>query len=200
MPQQAWSTKRERQYEHIKEGLEERGRDEDTAEEIAARTVNTDRARSGEAAPPAGGDVVDGALALLLCLAGAGALFVHRPGGDLLGGVLAAALLLETFLDVLVLTLTLGVPCLRHRCLLAVGALTDHIPHSRRIRRDGSGVVGETVEHVPLVAHDRDGHRTGVHLVGSSETRTSSLPKLRPASIPRNASGAASSPSTTSSR
>ena len=49
MPQQAWSKKRERQYEHIKEGLEERGRDEDTAEEIAARTVNKERARSGEA-------------------------------------------------------------------------------------------------------------------------------------------------------
>ena len=49
MPQQAWSNKRERQYEHIKEGLEERGRDEDTAEEIAARTVNKERARAGEA-------------------------------------------------------------------------------------------------------------------------------------------------------
>ena len=45
----AWSAKRERQYEHIKDGLEERGRDEDTAEEIAARTVNKERARSGEA-------------------------------------------------------------------------------------------------------------------------------------------------------
>jgi hypothetical protein len=49
MPQKAWSHKRERQYEHIKEGLEERGRGEDTAEEIAARTVNKERARSGEA-------------------------------------------------------------------------------------------------------------------------------------------------------
>src|SRR5689334_11593476 len=49
MPQQAWSEKRERQYEHIKEGLEERGEDEDAAEEIAARTVNKERARSGEA-------------------------------------------------------------------------------------------------------------------------------------------------------
>ncbi len=49
MPQQAWSKKRERQYEHIKEGLEDQGRDEDTAEEIAARTVNKERARSGEA-------------------------------------------------------------------------------------------------------------------------------------------------------
>jgi hypothetical protein len=42
------SPKRERQYEHIKEGLLERGRDEDTAEEIAARTVNKERARHGE--------------------------------------------------------------------------------------------------------------------------------------------------------
>ena|SRR5690348_7070640 len=49
MPQRAWSNKRERQYEHIKEGLEDRGRDEDEAEEIAARTVNKERARSGEA-------------------------------------------------------------------------------------------------------------------------------------------------------
>lgn len=49
MPQQAWSEKRERQYEHIKEGLVEQGRSEDKAEEIAARTVNKERARSGEA-------------------------------------------------------------------------------------------------------------------------------------------------------
>jgi hypothetical protein len=48
MPQQAWSAKRERQYEHIKEGLAGRGEDEDTAEEIAARTVNKERARAGE--------------------------------------------------------------------------------------------------------------------------------------------------------
>ncbi|MDX6202831.1 MAG: hypothetical protein QOF82_2752 [Frankiales bacterium] len=45
----AFSAKRERQYEHIKEGLEQRGRSEDLAEEIAARTVNKERARSGEA-------------------------------------------------------------------------------------------------------------------------------------------------------
>jgi hypothetical protein len=48
MPQQSWSKKRERQYEHIKEGLEEQGRSEGTAEEIAARTVNKERARGGE--------------------------------------------------------------------------------------------------------------------------------------------------------
>ena len=49
MPQQAWSDKRERQYGHIKEGLRERGEPEGKAKEIAARTVNKDRARSGEA-------------------------------------------------------------------------------------------------------------------------------------------------------
>ena len=49
MPQQAWSDKRERQYEHIKEGLKEQGRSNDLAEEIAARTVNKERARHGEA-------------------------------------------------------------------------------------------------------------------------------------------------------
>ena len=48
MPQKAWSKKRERQYEHIKEGLLYRGRSEDTAGEIAARTVNKERARAGE--------------------------------------------------------------------------------------------------------------------------------------------------------
>ena len=49
MPQQAWSAKRERQYEHIKSGLKEQGTSEDKAQEIAARTVNKERARSGEA-------------------------------------------------------------------------------------------------------------------------------------------------------
>jgi hypothetical protein len=49
MPQQAWSAKRERQYEHIKESEREQGASEKRAKEIAARTVNTARARSGEA-------------------------------------------------------------------------------------------------------------------------------------------------------
>ena len=49
MPQNAWSAKRERQYEHIKDGLVDRGRSSSTAEEIAARTVNKERARAGEA-------------------------------------------------------------------------------------------------------------------------------------------------------
>jgi hypothetical protein len=48
MPRQEWNDKRERQYEHIKEGLLDRGETEDTAEEIAARTVNKERARAGE--------------------------------------------------------------------------------------------------------------------------------------------------------
>ncbi|MGH3129829.1 MAG: plasmid stabilization protein [Gaiellaceae bacterium] len=49
MPQRAWTAKRERQYEHIKDSLEDRGDSEDKAEEIAARTVNKERARAGEA-------------------------------------------------------------------------------------------------------------------------------------------------------
>jgi hypothetical protein len=49
MPQNAWSAKRERQYEHIEEGLEKRGRSEKVAKQIAARTVNKERARAGEA-------------------------------------------------------------------------------------------------------------------------------------------------------
>lgn len=48
MPQEAWSSKRERQYEHIKSSQKERGSSEDRAEEIAARTVNKNRAQSGE--------------------------------------------------------------------------------------------------------------------------------------------------------
>src|SRR4051794_24296198 len=49
MPQQAWSAKRERQYEHIVESEKEQGRSTERAKEIAARTVNKERARSGEA-------------------------------------------------------------------------------------------------------------------------------------------------------
>ena len=49
MPQEAWNAKRERQYKHIKEGVLDRGEPEEVAEEIAARTVNKERARSGEA-------------------------------------------------------------------------------------------------------------------------------------------------------
>jgi hypothetical protein len=49
MPQNAWTEKRERQYEHIKDSAEERGASTKKAKEIAARTVNKERARSGEA-------------------------------------------------------------------------------------------------------------------------------------------------------
>lgn len=49
MPLQAWTFKRGRQYDHIRQGLVERGEPEALAEEIAARTVNKERARSGEA-------------------------------------------------------------------------------------------------------------------------------------------------------
>ena len=49
MPQNAWSAKREWQYEHIEESLEQRGTPKKKAKEIAARTVNKERARSGEA-------------------------------------------------------------------------------------------------------------------------------------------------------
>src|SRR3954470_19106616 len=44
----AWSNKRERQYEHIKESEKKQGRSTKRAKEIAARTVNKERARSGE--------------------------------------------------------------------------------------------------------------------------------------------------------
>jgi hypothetical protein len=49
MPQQAWSPKRERQYEHVKESAKEQGASTKRAKEIAARTVNKERARTGEA-------------------------------------------------------------------------------------------------------------------------------------------------------
>ena len=76
MPRQHWSDKRERQYEHIKDGLRERGESEDTAEEIAARTVNKERARAGEtrtASPSSVDDISSGRR---------GGLRSHRgPGG-----------------------------------------------------------------------------------------------------------------------
>jgi hypothetical protein len=48
MPQSAWNAKRERQYEHIKDSEKKQGRSTKRAKEIAARTVNKERARSGE--------------------------------------------------------------------------------------------------------------------------------------------------------
>ena len=49
MPQRAWSDKRERQYEHVKDSAKKRGASTKRAKEIAARTVNKERARTGEA-------------------------------------------------------------------------------------------------------------------------------------------------------
>jgi hypothetical protein len=48
MPNRTWSKKRERQYQHIKQSLEQSGKKKELAEEIAARTVNKERARHGE--------------------------------------------------------------------------------------------------------------------------------------------------------
>jgi hypothetical protein len=48
MPQQAWSAKRERQYEHIKKSEKKQGRSTRRAKQIAAATVNKERARKGE--------------------------------------------------------------------------------------------------------------------------------------------------------
>jgi hypothetical protein len=76
MPQRAWSAKRERQYEHIKDGLLDTGRSEDTAEEIAARTVNKERARAGEARTASRSSIDD------LSSGRRGGLRSHRgPGG-----------------------------------------------------------------------------------------------------------------------
>jgi hypothetical protein len=52
MPQKVWTEKRERQYEHIKENEKERGRSEETAERIAAATVNRTRTAKGETKEP----------------------------------------------------------------------------------------------------------------------------------------------------
>lgn len=76
MPQQGWSAKRERQYEHVKDGLEDKGRPEKLAKEIAARVVNKERARAGEsrtASPTSVNDLSSGRR---------GGLRSHRgPGG-----------------------------------------------------------------------------------------------------------------------
>jgi hypothetical protein len=79
--QQRWSAKRERQYEHIKEGLEERGRSDDLAEEIAARTVNKERARAGEArtsSPTSTQDISSGRRGGLRSHRGAGGRTKHQ--------------------------------------------------------------------------------------------------------------------------
>lgn len=58
MPQ-SWSKKRERQYEHVKDSAEDRGASTGRAEEIAARTVNKNRAQSGESRQAARTSVED---------------------------------------------------------------------------------------------------------------------------------------------
>lgn len=76
VPQRAWNAKRERQYEHIKEALEHSGRSEELAEEIAARTVNKERARAGEAKQSTRASIED------ISSARRGGLRSHRgPGG-----------------------------------------------------------------------------------------------------------------------
>jgi hypothetical protein len=76
VPQAGWSDKRERQYEHIKDGLRERGESEELAEEIAARTVNKERARAGEAAQASRSSTED------ISASRRGGLRSHRgPGG-----------------------------------------------------------------------------------------------------------------------
>ena len=76
MPQRAWNKKRERQYKHIKSSLKERGESEGKAEEIAARTVNKERARSGESRTASRSSVRD------MSSSRRGGLRSHRgPGG-----------------------------------------------------------------------------------------------------------------------
>ncbi len=76
MPPRSWSKKRERQFEHIRDGLEDRGRSKDLSEEIAARTVNKERARAGEARSPSRTSIED------ISAERRGGLRSHRgPGG-----------------------------------------------------------------------------------------------------------------------
>lgn len=76
MPNPAWSAKRERQYEHIRRRLRRSGKSEPLAEAIAARTVNKERARHGEAEHASRSSVED------LSSARRGGLRSHqRPGG-----------------------------------------------------------------------------------------------------------------------
>lgn len=59
MPQNSWSAKRERQYDHIKESLIKTGRPEPLAEEIAARVVNKERAQHGESVTASASSIND---------------------------------------------------------------------------------------------------------------------------------------------
>jgi hypothetical protein len=59
MPKNSWSAKRERQFKHVKDGELQQGRSADIAEEIAARTVNKERARHGESRTASGTSTQD---------------------------------------------------------------------------------------------------------------------------------------------
>ena len=59
MPTTEWSTKRKRQYQHIKDSALARGESEPLAEEIAARTVNKERAQHGESMEASASSVND---------------------------------------------------------------------------------------------------------------------------------------------
>lgn len=75
MPQQAWSAKRERQYQQIKSGLKQRGDSEELAEEIAARTVSKERARHGESTTKSKSSTMD------ISSSGRGGLRSHSGAG-----------------------------------------------------------------------------------------------------------------------
>ena len=75
MPQKSWSAKRERQYEHIKEGLLERGKPQPVAEEIAARVANKERAQHGESETASASSLED------MPAGRRGGLRSHRGGG-----------------------------------------------------------------------------------------------------------------------
>jgi hypothetical protein len=49
MPRSSWNAKRERQYAHVRDSMLDRGESQQLAEEIAARTINKERAQHGEA-------------------------------------------------------------------------------------------------------------------------------------------------------
>jgi plasmid stabilization system protein ParE len=59
MPSTEWSAKRKRQYQHIKDSVLARGQSESLAEEIAARTVNKERAQHGESVEASASSIND---------------------------------------------------------------------------------------------------------------------------------------------
>ena len=59
MPTTDWSAKRKRQYQHIKDSVLARGESEPLADEIAARTVNKDRAQHGESVEASASSIND---------------------------------------------------------------------------------------------------------------------------------------------